>query len=140
MRKNYVKPALISEEFAPQVYCAACEHTSSGVGMYIFTCNAGGGEKGDIFTKEGENLTPNSFMNTRYYHACSTQHEAPTTDDFIDGYFYKNGGNDTRDGYTPVEVVIWKETLYNRWGLPTGEYDIHATTILDRDSWEKNIS
>ena len=57
MRKSYVKPALISEEFMPQVYCAACEHTSSGAGMYKFVCDAGGGVSGDLFDKNGENLT-----------------------------------------------------------------------------------
>ncbi|MBQ8521855.1 MAG: hypothetical protein IJ456_10920 [Bacteroides sp.] len=141
-KRNYVKPVLNSEEFVPQVYCAACTHTESGVGMYQFVCDAGGGEYGDIITKSNQNLTSGEWS---YYHACDASHEAPTTDDFISGYFVKNGGNDkltyrenvgtfwnpqyVEKEYEKVEVIIW-----------TGDGDVHATTNLNRDSWTKNIS
>lgn len=128
MRKNYVKPALISEEFVPQTYVAACEHTESGAGWYKFVCDAGSGERGDIITDEGINLTKNGFLNN-YYHACNEAHEAPTTDEFEYGYFYKNGGNDRTTGYEKVRVIIW-----------TGDGDVHATENLNQDTWEKNIS
>lgn len=141
MRKNYVKPALISEEFVPQTYCAVCEHTESGAGMYKFVCDAGGGVRGDIITDTGKNLTSGTY----YYHACDTSHEAPTTDEFTYGYFIKNNGNDkltysenvgslfnpeyvTKE-YEKIPVIIW-----------TGDGDIHATENLNRDTWEKNIS
>lgn len=40
MRKNYVKPALISEEFIPQTYVAACAE-EPGYVIYSFECTAG---------------------------------------------------------------------------------------------------
>lgn len=136
MRKNYVKPAIISEEFVPQTYCAVCEHTESGAGMYKFVCDAGGGVSGDLFDKDGNNLTgPGDKYSS--YSACGTTHEAATTDEFIEGYFYPNKGNDNTNGYTPTPVIIWLEPLKGWFG---NSYDIHATTNLDRDTWEKNIS
>lgn len=142
MRKNYVKPALISEEFVPQTYVAACEHTSSGAGMYKFVCDAGGGEMGDIITDSNTNLTPGR---SKYYHACEASHEAPTTDVFQYGYFIHNGGNDKLT-YEENVGSIWnpeyveKEYKKTRVIIWTGDNDVHATENLNRDTWEKNIS
>lgn len=140
MRKKYVKPALNSEDFVPQVYCAACEHTSSGAGMYKFVCDAGDGERGDIITDSNKNLTSGSWS---YYHACDASHEAPTTDVFQYGYFIHNGGNDelTYNEYDRTSRQwVTKEYDKTRVIIWTGDGDVHATENLNRDTWEKNIS
>lgn len=41
MRKNYVKPALISEEFIPQEYCGACKN-AEGTTTYSASCDTSG--------------------------------------------------------------------------------------------------
>ena len=137
MRKNYVKPALISEEFIPQQYCAVCTHTSNGAGMYLFECNAG--NKGTDYNVYFANGNPyatsdddhkykytNSFTG---YHPCGDKHEASTTDEFLSGYMYKQNKNG-QDSGSKIDVIIWTE----------GRTDVHCTTNLDQDKWEKNIS
>ena len=125
-KKVYEKPMLTTEEFVPNEYVAACEHSESGAGLYNFVCDAGRGEKGDIFLENGWNLT---WGEDSYYHACDKAHQALTTDEFEKGYFYANGGNDETQGYTRIPVIIWR-----------GDRDIHATENLNRDTWEKNVS
>ena len=125
-KKVYEKPILTTEEFVPNEYVAACEHSESGAGLYKFVCDAGGGRKGDIFLENGTNLTEGYW---HYYHACDKAHQAPTTDEFEKGYFYANGGNDRVKGYTRIPVIIWR-----------GDGDIHATENLNQDTWEKNVS
>ena len=66
------------------------------------------------------------------YHACGHTHQSSTTDEYIKGYFdpdrdHSNGNEE--------EVYIWIER--NRWG---GVVDRHATTNINKDSWEKNHS
>lgn len=134
MRKNYVKPALISEEFVPQTYCAACEHTSSGAGMYLFECNAGYKNNDyNVYYADGSPLatSDNDYRNAKYfgYTPCGEKHEASTSDDFPKGYMYKQDywGQDTG---SKIEVIIWTE----------GDTDVHCTTNLNQETWEKNIS
>ena len=124
-KRKYEKPMLISEAFIPNEYVAACEHSASGAGLYKFVCDAGGGEKGDIYLENGKNLTQGPL---RYYHACNKAHQAPTTDEFEKGYFYANGGIDLKIG-TSIPVIIWR-----------GDGNIHATENLNRDTWDKNVS
>ncbi len=40
MRKNYVKPNLICEEFTPEAYCASCK--DNGVTTYSASCDTSG--------------------------------------------------------------------------------------------------
>ena len=146
MRKNYVKPALISENFIPQVYCAACEHTESGAGMYKFVCDAGKNIGGGYLYKETNSvagLQKDDFCNCGSNHqssrrcsnwvdgdellggykACNESHEAPTTDEFPAGYYVPYYSNDV------YNVLLWQ-----------GDGDRHATENLNRDTWQKNIS
>lgn len=155
MRKNYVKPALISEEFVPQTYVAACEHTSSGAGMYKFVCDAGKDIGGGNLYKETNNSEglqipschcTGTTHDSEYggilglqricstwgdgddtllggYKACKESHEAPTTDEFPAGYYVPYN---TTNVYN---VLLWQ-----------GDGDRHATSNLNRDTWQKNIS
>lgn len=137
MRKSYVKPALISEEFMPQVYCAACEHTSSGAGMYLFECNAGTiGNYYNVYFSDGSPYATsdddhnwkdsNEFSG---YGPCGEKHEAATDSEFLKGYMYMQNrrGQDTG---SKIDVIIWTDNRTN----------VHCTANLDQDTWEKNIS
>ena len=118
--KTYKKPVLNVEHFVPNEFVAACGDSGT---VYKFKCDAGNGEWGDVFTKDGKNLTNGRYS---YYHACNITHEAESNDEFIEGYYYQNGGNDKTNGYTPVPVIIWTE----------GGTDVHCTTNLNMDTWE----
>lgn len=126
------RPVTLVQKFEANEYVAACG--DSGV-VYNFKCTAGGGIHGDVYTADGRNLTEGR---SRYYHACSATHSAPTTDDFIEGTLVFNGGND-RAGryigiwpfghyaeYDSVPVIIWTD----------GGRNVHCTTDLDMDHWE----
>lgn len=153
MRKNYVKPVIISEIFDSENYCASCEHTEDGYGMYNFTCDAGGGTSGKVYLETngipglqipgcncGENHQQESydgiFINYKCtnwvsngdqslggYHACNITHAASTKDSFLDGYYKVNN--------TVTPVIVWRGAKGD---------NVHCTTNLNRDSWKKNIS
>ena len=132
--KSYKKPVLNIERFTPNEYVASCGPT--GV-TYKFKCDAGGGVYGSVY--EETNGEPglqtgrrgdrelagysDGWLGESGYHACNKEHEAASTDPFVDGYYCARG--DTRN---PIQVVVWKEP---RW--PSA--NIHCTTNLDQDSW-----
>ena len=132
-KKAYVKPSMESETFVPNAYCSQCgDH---GV-TYYFECTAGGGAKGDIFLKDGTNLTKDGILRSSWFEACMVDHSSPKDDVYQDGYLILNGGNDeTRhwvglpwnghwEYYTKIPVKIW-----------TGDGSVHATANLDQDDW-----
>lgn len=128
MKKVWSRPLTVVQNFEANEYVAACGDENK---VYKFECNAGGGEEGDVFTSDGANLTEDWFLSRNYYHACNKKHEASKTDEFINGTFYYNGGNDrTTDWFgTPYEsipVIIWTE----------GGTNVHCTTNLQMDTWE----
>ena len=135
MKKVYEAPVVHLEQFVANEYIAACD---SGT-VYKFTCDAGGGERGDVFTSTGENLTRGS---RKYYHACNQTHEASTQDDFIEGTLVFNGGNDQTGGYVGMwpfghyedyestPVIIWTD----------GGTNVHCTTELDMENWKTDKS
>ena len=110
MRKNYVKPALISEEFVPQTYVAACAE-EPGYTKYSFICNAGEG-----VTHYGDKYVWNVYVdgekiNKRgYYGPCGGTHTVtvpegtPVERVFLKGYMdnaytYKNEN---------IPVYVWR--------------------------------
>lgn len=128
-KRNYVKPILNSEAFVPQTYVATCTHTESGEGgNYYFKCDAGGGVYGGLYNSSWD-LISNDWDS---YHACGDTHVSPTDGDYIRGWFDPDRNH--RNG-NEIEVYIWQEK--NSWGRVTNR---HATTNLDRDSWDKNHS
>ena len=132
--KVWRRPLTKVQKFEANEYVAACGDHGS---IYLFECNTGDGELGDVFLENGTNLTKDPWYTTHYYHACDTKHRANSTDDFQKGYLILNGGNDeTRywvggifsghyEDYEKIPVIIWQ-----------GDGSIHATTNLDQDSWE----
>lgn len=131
MKRAYVRPTMVGERFVANEYVAACGDTEYG--KYKFTCDAGGGESGDVYRESnGKPGFQKGYGLFRYggdewlggYHACGTTHEANTTDDFQNGYYIPDGGD-------AVDVIIWRGKRGD---------NIHCTTNLNRDSWETTKS
>lgn len=115
MRKNYVKPALISEEFVPQTYVAACAE-EPGYTKYSFICNAGEGVThwGGIisgYTKYVWDVYVNGQkINNGHYGPCGDTHTVtvpegtPVENVFLKGYM--------DDAYTDekenIPVYVWR--------------------------------
>lgn len=129
-KRTYVKPILSGEEFIPQNYIAACGDSGT---VYKFTCDAGGGASGDVWIENNgvEGLQEESdFVNGKWvwadrslggYHACSTSHEAESTNNFYNGYYRENGSS------TVVNVIVWRGPYNN---------NTHCTEELDMNKWE----
>ena len=124
--REYVKPMMDSEVFVANQYFSACGDSGT---TYLFTCDAGGGAKGDVYVesngqdglqRDDRCLTPGLL---RYYHACNVTHYADTNDEFLNGYYVPFGGS-------AQKVIIWTDHGRN----------VHCTTNLNRDSWETTKS
>lgn len=121
--KSYKKPVLNVERFTPNEFIASCGDTEYG--NYLFECDAPGGLLyyygtdwwGDKEAKYLGNYTP-----------CSRKHEASRESEFPDGFidYNRNGREDKGEA-----VIVWIER--GPWGSIR---NAHATTNLDRDSWE----
>ena len=123
-KKAYVKPVMESETFVPNTYVAACgdEHK-----VYKFVCNAGGGDDGNVYVDSNKNGQYDVLEDKELtgwilnsYHACGKTHEAPTDDEFLDGFYRPFLTLDFQ------KVKIWTD----------GGTNIHCTTKLDMNSWE----
>lgn len=134
--KSYKKPVLNVECFTANEFVATCGPT--GV-TYKFKCDAGGGVYGSVYEETngidglqtgGRNSDSilarysDGIFGESGYHACNEEHEAASTDPFVNGYYCAKG--DTRN---PIQVVVWKEPRW--WGSP----NIHCTINLDQSSW-----
>lgn len=130
MKKIWVEPRILVQEFVANEYVAACGDKNK---VYKFECNAPAGplyyypKKDDkvdgIYTGNGRaQLLGNS------YHPCSAKHEAKATDDFYDGFvdYNRNRKQDEGEG-----VIVWRGPHNNNG---------HATKVLDMDSWETTKS
>lgn len=126
MKRAYVRPTMVGERFVANEYVAACGDTEYG--KYEFTCDAGGGARGDVYVesngqdglqKDDECLTPGES----YYHSCNVTHYADTNDEFLNGYYVPFDGS-------AQKVIIWTDHGRN----------VHCTTNLNRDSWETTKS
>ena len=111
MKKAYVKPSMESEMFVPHAYIAACGDTEYG--NYLFECDAPGGR-------------------LYYYGKDWWGNQESRADEFPDGFidYNRNGREDTGEA-----VVVWIER--GAWGSIR---NAHATTNLNRDSWETDKS
>lgn len=119
------RPLTLVQKFEPNEYCASCGDLNK---VYKFKCDAGGGESGSVYleTNGKPGLQTDWWDGDQYlsgYHACGTEHEAKTTDDFLAGYYVTSswlGGTKT----TPV--IVWRG--------PNND-NTHCTENLDMDSW-----
>lgn len=118
-KKMYVKPVLESETFVPQNYIAACGDTEYG--KYLFTCDAPGG---DLYYYNNRGRA--QYIGS--YTPCSKKHEADKDSEFPDGFIDYNRNRREDEGEA---VVVWIER-----GWLGNIRNAHATTNLDRDSWQ----
>ena len=124
MKKGYVAPTMVCEEFAANEYVAACGDSGT---TYLFSCDAGDGNSGYVESDNGSV--------SGHYHACGAKHKAESDEVFLAGTYSECIENwYPLVGYVcsgehkePVDVIIW-----------TGEKNdnIHCTTQLDMSSWE----
>lgn len=124
MKKVWSRPLTVVQNFEANEYVAACGDTEYGV--YKFECNA----------PEGTLYYYNRWGGTTRlgdYNPCGDKHEASKSSEFPDGFIDYNGNG--REEYDTEHVIVWIET--NRWG---SFKDAHATTNLNRDSWETSKS
>ena len=128
--RNWERPMVVVDTFAANEFVSTC---AEGGSVYKFQCNAG---------EEGHNYNVYYYdkYNRRHYiasdipfaaqfpgyHPCNATHEASTKDDFINGYI--DDQNTWKDEKTPV--VIWTDR----------GRDVHCTTNLTIESWEKTHS
>ena len=118
MRKNYVKPALISEEFVPQTYVAACTK-EPGYIIYSFKCNAGAGVTHTIRNgKHYETVDAryNVYVNgvditgDMVYHPCNKEHTVKVPiGTSVDQVFKKGTMDDIyTDEIETISVYVWR--------------------------------
>ena len=129
MKKVYVAPTMVCEEFAANEYVAACG--DSGV-VYKFKCNAGNrGDDYNVYLADGTPYATSGRdsggckRDYDSYSPCGDTHEAESDSVFLKGYMYKQGrwGSNTGD---KIEVMIWTDNYT----------DVHCTDKLNMNSWE----
>lgn len=123
MKKEYVTPVMIGERFAPNEYVAACGDTEYG--MYKFKCDAPAG----TLYYYNQNGVAQRLGN---YHPCEKTHEAAVSSEFPDGFVDYNNNRTEDEGEA---VIVWIER--GLWGAVR---NAHATTNINRDSWEVSKS
>jgi len=122
MKKVYEKPMMMCDVFTADEYVAACGDKGT---HYIFTCNEDAGFVKVVYSAPEIKLENVIAGN---YYACGKVHYAPTTDEFIDGYVYKDADGDYRPEWVPVK--IWTD----------GGTNVHCTLNVDKESWETTKS
>lgn len=133
MKKKWVEPKILVQQFVANEYVAACG--DSGV-VYKFVCDARGGELYYYPTKD--NKVDGTYTGSgsavkltggllSWYSPCSKTHEVDGTNDFYDGFvdYNYNRRQDPGEG-----VIVWCEFKKGKVD------DAHATTNLDMSSWE----
>ena len=116
-KREWAIPQTFVQQFAANEYVAACGDTEYG--KYKFVCDAPEGilyyyDKWGIAHRLGN------------YHPCSKTHEASVSGEFPNGFVDRNSNQQEDVG---EEVIVWIERGFF-------SYDAHATTNLNRDSWE----
>ena len=126
--KKWSRPQTVVQKFEANEYVAACGDENK---VYKFKCDAPtewgnglvfvetNGEPGLQYrplSGGGDTLRSN-------YHPCGEEHEAPTTDSFLQGYYI----HDLESVFNPTRIIIWT-------GL--NDDNTHCTTELDMNKWE----
>lgn len=128
MKNRWAEPKIMVQKFTPNEYVAACGSTVEG--NYLFKCDAPGGRLYYYTTDRWGNKEAKFISST--YHPCGKTHETSRDNEFPDGFvdYNRNGYEDEGEG-----VIVWIER-----GWFGSIVNAHATTNLDRESWEEQIS
>ena len=122
-KKAYIKPVLSGEEFIPQNYIAACGEEKK---VYKFTCDATGGQVGIVaidLNNSGKLDWGDDIVTG--YHACGKTHEAPTTDQYYNGWYLVS--ENAENWIDAVEVKVWRGE---------GNNNCHVTKNVEMSTWE----
>lgn len=125
MKRAYVRPTMVGERFVANEYVAACGDKNK---VYKFTCDAPEGilyyYKEPDGKVDGVHNGNGEAKRMGFYHPCSKEHKASTTDAFYDGFvdYNGNGKPDRGEG-----VIVWRGS--------DGDNG-HATTKLNMNEWE----
>lgn len=124
MTKNvWVQPQTVVQQFVANEYVAACGDINK---VYKFTCDAGGGGNGTVYLDSNGNgqwdVIGDEILTLAGYHACDATHEAPTTDDFQEGFFITG----VVPPYNVQKVIVWRGE--------NGD-NVHCTTNLNMTTW-----
>lgn len=112
-------PQAVVQQFAANEYVAACGDIEHG--MYKFKCDA---PEGTLYYYDNNGRA----QRLGSYTPCDKTHEAAMSSEFPNGFVDRNGNRQEDDG---EGVVVWIERTW--WGQVA---NAHATTKVDRDSWE----
>lgn len=123
MKSKWAEPKILVQGFTPNEYVAACGSTIEG--NYLFKCDAPGGR---LYYYDWRGNA--DYLGS--YTPCGRTHETSRDNEFPDGFvdYNRNGREDEGEA-----VIVWIER-----GPFGGIRNAHATTNLDRESWEEQIS
>lgn len=133
--KKWSRPVTMVQKFEANEYVAACGDSGT---TYLFTCDAGGGKSGTVYLETngmpGLQTGWRGDQSLGGYHACGTQHEADSDDDFLQGYYVteewvpgSGWGDWGHMETTTTDVIVWRG--------PHND-NTHCTTNLNKDDWE----
>lgn len=122
-KKVWRRPLTDVQKFEANEYVAACGDT--GYGNYLFECDA---PEGQLYYYRTNWWGEEEAAYIGSYTPCSRKHEAARESEFPDGFVDYNWNGREDEGEA---VIVWIER--GPWG---GIRNAHATTNLDRDSWE----
>lgn len=128
--RNWERPMVVVDTFAANEFVSSC---AEGGSAYKFQCNAGEKDRTyNVYYYDKNNRRHYIALDIPFaarfpgYSPCDATHEASTKDDFINGYI-----DDQSTGYDEkIPVVIWTDR----------GRDVHCTTNLTIESWEKTHS
>ena len=121
-RKVWQRPVTSVQKFEANEYVAAC---GTQYGNYLFECDAPGGR---LYYYTTDRWGNKSAQYIGSYTPCGKKHETSRDSEFPDGFVDYNRNGKEDDGEA---VIVWIER-----GMFGSIRNGHATTNLDRDSWE----
>lgn len=127
-KMTWTRPMTEVQQFAANEYVAACGDTEFGA--YLFECDAPKGELyyfEDFYKWEGVQLHLGTCT------PCGETHVADKADVFANGFIDYNGNKKLDGG---EEVIVWLKRGLGGIPHPFFGGNAHATTNLDRESWE----
>ena len=118
MKKKWIEPQILVQEFVPNEYVAACGDKNK---VYKFKCDG---------TIDGIYTGNSKAKRIGDYHPCGVEHDASATDGFYDGYVYTS----SYEGTWPWGHEVESRTPVIVWRGKSGRNG-HATTNLNMSEW-----